>query len=332
MSELANTKSRRILDDKSLADAALRMALLSGAGAESTDIVAAGAGPEWYFDRTGKDLDAILADTGLFPAYFTDMMSVGLSTGKLPECLKSLHDYYLRSHQLKQSVRQALYQPLSMLAISLLVVLVILVKIFPVFATAYESAGMPVGPAMAALLCVGAFISAHVWTCIAGVLVLSVIIFMSCRMKAVRDFVICLAARTKLGKAVRNAKLMQVFSMGLDSGMDMGEAMAMASDISGVDMQGSYDEICKSRLGFVLYDRGIVTESDRRILESGEKAGNLPDAAAYVAASMMDSANARIQAVSARIEPVITLIGAVMAGGIILLSMLPLLEAMSSIG
>ena len=120
--------------------------------------------------------------------------------------------------------------------------------------------------------------------------------------------------------------------MGLDSGMDMGEAMAMASDISGVDMQGSYDEICKSRLGFVLYDRGIVTESDRRILDSGEKAGNLPDVAAYVAASMMDSANARIQAIAARIEPVITLIGAVMAGGIILLSMLPLLEAMLSIG
>ena len=47
---------------------------------------------------------------------------------------------------------------------------------------------------------------------------------------------------------------------------------------------------------------------------------------------MMEAADQNIRKLSARIEPAITLLGAALSGGVILTSMLPLLDVMSSIG
>lgn len=320
------------MDDKALADAALKMAMMADAGVSTAGIAEAGAGPGWTFRDGGKGLDGMLCETGLFPSYFIDMAGVGLATGRLPECLKSLHDYYLRSWQIKRSARQALYQPLSMLALSVLVFLVVLVKIFPVFADAYQAAGMAVGPAMSAMLSLGACLSARPFAWALAAAVPAAAIFAMSRIPAVRARARTAAGRTATGRAVRNAKLVQALSMGLDSGMDAESAMAMALDVSGTRPGGMLDGIRSGHAGAVLNGHGIVSLSDARILEAGEKAGNLPDAMAYVAGSMMDEADARLRRLSARIEPAITLVGAGLTGGIIILSMLPLLDAMSSIG
>lgn len=322
----------KILDDKALADAALKMAMLADAGVPMADIAEAGAGPGYGFQGSSRSLDEMLGSTGLFPGYFLDMAAVGLATGRLPECLKSLHDYYLRSWQIKRSARQALYQPLAMLALSVLVFLAVLLKIFPVFAEAYRAAGMAVGPAMSAMLSLGAYISARPLSCAACVLFPAAAIFAAARLPGARRCLRSAIGRTGAARAVRNAKLVQALSMGLDSGMDIGSAAAMALDVSGTAPGGILDDIGSGRAGTVLCGHGIVGVSDARILDAGEKAGNLPDAMAYVAGSLMDDADARLRRLSARIEPAVTLIGAGLTGGVIILSMLPLLDAMASIG
>lgn len=326
--------AKKPYDDKALADAALRMALLAGAGADYAAIARAGAGDDAPACLDGG-LGPALAGTGRFPAYFTDMLDVGEGTGKLPECLKALHDYYLRSYRLKQALRQALVQPLSMLCLSAFIFIVVLVKIFPVFGTAYEAAGMPVGPAMSAMLSLGSDMASRPLPYLAPAAVLACAAVLTAAVPGARRTAASLAKRTGPGRAVRNARLAQVLSMGLDSGMDSDEAMRMAADVSGIDAalsERAASELAEKPLHDVLYGLGAIGRSDRDILEAGAQAGNLPDAMAYVAAGLSDGAEARIARLSARIEPAVTLLGAAMTGGIIILSMLPLLDAMSSVG
>lgn len=316
----------KYLNGKELSDAALRMALLADAGAGNQAIAATGLNDEDLTDLPKGDLDEILAETGRFPKYFTDLLGVGLETGKLPDCLRSLHDYYLRDHRLKQSIRQALYQPLAMLAISILIFLVILIKIFPVFQTAYQAAGMAVGPAMSFFLAWGQDMTRRPWLylgALAGLIVLLTVLLQS-------GWLQIRLQTSKTGRSVRNARLVQALSMGLDSGMETDRALAMAQDVSEIKLANAGDHTIQT--GALLYDSYVISKPDRWILEAGETSGNLPDAMAYVAASMMDDANNNIKKLSARIEPAITLLGAALSGGVILTSMLPLLDVMSSIG
>lgn len=314
------------LNGKELSDAALRMALLADAGAGSQAIVSAGLNEEDPAGLPKGDLDEILAETGRFPKYFTDLLGVGLETGKLPDCLRSLHDYYLRDYRLKQSIRQALYQPLAMLAISVLIFLVILIKIFPVFQTAYQAAGMAVGPAMSFFLSWGQDMTVRPWLYLGALVAVIVLLAILARSGWVHD-----RFRTgKTGLSIRNARLVQALSMGLDSGMDIDRALAMAQEVSEIKLANAGD--CTVRTGALLYDGHVISKPDRQILEAGEASGKLPDAMAYVASGMMEAADRNIRKLSARIEPAITLLGAALSGGVILTSMLPLLDVMSGIG
>ena len=314
------------LNGKELSDSALRMALLVDAGAGSQAIVAAGLNEEDPAGLPKGDLDEILVETGRFPKYFTDLLGGGLETGKLPDCLRSLHDYYLRDYRLKQSIRQALYQPLAMLAISVLIFLVILIKIFPVFQTAYQAAGMAVGPAMSFFLSWGQDMTARPWLYLGVLAVAIALLTILARSGWMHD-----RLRTgKTGMSVRNARLVQALSMGLDSGMDIDRALAMAQDVSEIKLANAGGHTI--RIGALLYDGHVISKPDQWILEAGETSGNLPDAMAYAAAGMMEAADQNIRKLSARIEPAITLLGAALSGGVILTSMLPLLDVMSSIG
>ena len=280
-------------------------------------------------------LDEAMSRTGRFPAYFTDMLAVGLGTGKAPECLSSLHLYYLRQHRLKKLLERAALQPLAMLLVTACVIGIILAKIFPVFDAAYAAAGMSVGVWTARAVAVGVFLSGH-WKAVGACAAIvgwaaALSIFSGAAGKAASG----VFSRTKAGRSLEAAKLAQALSMGLDSGMDAQTALEMACETAGSGPRPAAclaDSAAGTPLHEALERHGLVNAAQARMILSGMGSGTLPDAAAYVAMELMDEAEDRIRRISGAIEPAVTLIGSALAGGTIILAMLPLLDVVSAIG
>ena len=332
---------KRILNDFQLSDTALRMGMLARAGLGYKNIASSGL-EGFNHDlqekavralNDGKQLDEALSETGMFPDYFIDMMGVGIETGRLEECLFSLHSYYLRMGRLKQLARDAAIQPLSMLGVTICVIAIIIIRIFPVFIGAYQSAGMAVPATVSVLSGFGQRVMAN-WI-MALCVIITAIIAVAAGLKFGGMDVISknLSRNTKTGKAMRGAKLAQALSMGLDAGMDVQDALGMACHVS--EYPGG--EPVKSAasgvpLGKVLMDARIITKAQADILASGTDAGALPDSMAYIAGSLMDDAESKIRKLSGKIEPCVTLTGTILAAGTVAMAMLPLLEAISSIG
>lgn len=328
-------------NDLELADIAIRMGMLARAGLAYKNIISSGLDGT---DRTlseiatkaleqGEQLDEALAETGVFTDYFIDMLGVGIETGRLEECLFSLHSYYLRMGRLKRLAREAAVQPLAMLGVTACVIAIIILRIFPVFISAYQSAGMAVPAAVSILSNMGQHVLAR-WPVYLFILAIIAVTVWLAAWRGMFSIIIEKISRgTKTGRAMRGAKLAQALSMGLDAGMEIQDALAMACHTSGYTGPDLIAPAANGTpLGRLLNEAHIITKAQADILSSGTDAGALPDSMAYVASSLMDSSEEKIKKLSGRIEPAVTLAGTLLAAGTVAIAMLPLLEAISSIG
>ena len=94
------------------------------------------------------DIQSALEKTEVFPSYFVHMVKMGELSGNLDDTFASLAAHYEREEALTGSIRDALTYPLIMLGMLSAVLLVLIVKVMPVFNQVYEQLGSQItGPA-----------------------------------------------------------------------------------------------------------------------------------------------------------------------------------------
>ena len=74
-----------------------------------------------------------LADTGLFPSYMLHMIQIGEETGTLDEVMSALSEHYDREDSISKSIKNAVTYPLIMAGMMVVVIVVLLVKVMPIF-------------------------------------------------------------------------------------------------------------------------------------------------------------------------------------------------------
>ena len=88
-----------------------------------------------------------LTKTGLFPSYVIQMTKIGEETGNLDVVMKGLAAYYEREENTMQDIKSAISYPLMILCMLLAIMLVMVVKVVPVFNQVYEQLGTQItGP------------------------------------------------------------------------------------------------------------------------------------------------------------------------------------------
>lgn len=78
-----------------------------------------------------------LTKTGLFPSYVIQMTKIGEETGNLDVVMKGLAAYYEREENTMQDIKSAISYPLMILCMLLAIMLVMVVKVVPVFNQVY---------------------------------------------------------------------------------------------------------------------------------------------------------------------------------------------------
>ena len=84
------------------------------------------------FEQNGS-FSQTLKNSGYFPESMISYIDIGEETGCLDEVLKSLSEHYDQEIEISENIRSAITYPLIMLAMMGTVIIILLVKVLPVF-------------------------------------------------------------------------------------------------------------------------------------------------------------------------------------------------------
>lgn len=286
------------------------------------------------------DFSLSLKETGLFPSYLVHMVQIGEETGTLDEVMSALGEHYEREDSIAKSIRNAVTYPMIMIGMMLVVILVLLVKVMPIFNQVFVQLGTEMTGFSGALMQIGNAISRY-----------SVVLVVLLAATAAAVF----GSRTEKGKAVlakfakhfrffssmaqqqAGCRFADVMNLALRSGLTPERGLELAAMLNqDPDFQIKLDDCQKQvnegeDLSHALFTSGILTGTYARLASIGQKTGSMDQVMKQVSDMYQEEIDTRISNTLAVLEPSL-IIGLSLIVGIILLSvMLPLMGIMSGI-
>lgn len=291
----------------------------------------------------GMPLASALRESGAFPAYMTDMVSLAEETGRLEDVLLSLQRHYDRQLRMAADIRGAIAVPVTLFAVMVAVVVLLVTQVLPVFDRVFAQLGVRMGAVATGMMNAGAVL-AKAGTGIAVVLVilaaaaLVVALVPALREKFTGWFRRSFGGRGILGQ-MAVSRFASSMSMAVASGLSMEESVAMSAKLCGGAREiDEKTEQCRKEIeeggspADALAKSGLFSGRDCRLLKLAEQTGSLPDTLEDLAQRQEEESLRRIDRTVGAIEPAIVVITSALAGVILLSVMLPLMGLLSTIG
>ena len=291
----------------------------------------------------GLPLASALRETGAFPAYMTDMVSLAEETGRLEDVLLSLQRHYDRQLRMAADIRGAVAVPVTLFAVMVAVVILLVTQVLPVFDRVFAQLGVRMGAVATGMMNAGAVL-AKAGTGIAVVLVaiaaaaLVIALVPALREKFTGWFRHSFGGRGILGQMAA-ARFASSMSMAVASGLSMEESVSLSAKLCGGAKEiDEKTEQCRKKIeaggspADALAGSGLFSGRDCRLLKLAEQTGSLPDTLEDLAQRQEEESLRRIDRTVGAIEPAIVVITSALAGVILLSVMLPLMGLLSTIG
>lgn len=286
--------------------------------------------------------DAMKA-VGAGPDYLVRMIRIGEVSGNLDQILSSLSDFYMRDSELRKKVRSALIYPIVLLFMMLAIIILLIVRVLPVFNQILASFGGSLPRFSQGLMAFGLFLTHHaIWLIpLLAVLVIGIILFLKYSKLGRR-----LIDKSKLRLPIQGPLYRRIYASRfatsmhylLRSGVDLEEAMIMTESIMDNSIVSERIAGCREQLRHgadlfeALRETHLFPSLFVRMLALGSRAGELDQVMSKIAQAYEHEVNNRLTRFASLIEPILVLVLSVIVGAILLTVMLPLIEIMSSIG
>ncbi len=285
-----------------------------------------------------KPLYEALTKSGVFPSYLINMVRIGSESGRLEDVTAALADYYEREDSLHQSIRSAVVYPMALIMMMFIVMMVLAVKVLPVFEQVFNGLGTTMSPTAVAIMGFGLAVSRYslILLVLAG-LILGFMLYLFKTENGGR-LLAKITSKGKFSEELSISRFTSSMALMLSSGLDTERAFHMASDvITNKNVRNKVDDCIKLIEGnssFIdaLFAVKLFPAMTTRMLSLGFRAGSLDTVMKKIAndyAELLESA--LIRRVS-MIEPVSVAILSVIIGIILISVMLPLMSVMASIG
>ena len=289
----------------------------------------------------GQSFHTALAKTGRFPQYLLDMTEVGERSGKLDDVMDSLCNYYEREEAVAKNIRSAVTYPFIMVTMMLLVIIVLIVKVLPVFDQVFAQLGTQITGFSRAMMNLGQNVAQYA-IAVVGLLVVLVAAFLFIRgtsagKKLGYKMKTSFFATRKLVAKIAAGRFASTMSLMLSSGLDVDQALDMSYRI--VDNSGTRAQInnCKELMkrgdsfSDALVKSEIFTGVDARMVAVGFKTGSVDTVMERIAETCDEQVNAQISGILSVLEPTLVAVLSIVMGLILVSVMLPLLGIMTSI-
>ncbi len=291
----------------------------------------------------GENLSEAFRQTGSFPHYAVEMIAIGQNTGYLEKVFYALANYYDRMTQFKQSIRNIVWYPMILLTMMAFVIVVLLVKVMPIFADIFARLGAELSPVAQFMLQIGQGLSRY------GVVLLFILLFVIAILfvvgksewvsKLLQERFYDVTSDWRVRKVLISSNLADALVLALSSGMSIDAALDMTGRL--IQDTKAQEQIAACRKAMLVDDKSFADACMEcklfapvycRMIAVGFRTGNMDDIMSEVARRIANDADDALDALVNRIEPTLVIILSLMVGIILLSVMVPLLSIMTAIG
>lgn len=282
-----------------------------------------------------------LEETKMFPSYMIHMVQIGEETGTLDEVMAALQTHYEREDAVNKSIRSAVTYPMVITGMMVVVIIVLLVKVMPIFNQVFIQLGTEMTGFSRVLMNMGTAINRYSIVFISVIILLAALILYGTRAQSGRNMCRRLGYRFAFSKAVYEELASCRFASGmaltLSSGLNPERSMELVDSLNEdpyfqkkLDDCQKYIEDGKD-LTDALFASGIFTGMYARMASIGSKTGSMDQVMDTIASLYQDNIDNRMNNILATLEPTLVILLSLIVGAILLSVMLPLMGIMSSI-
>ena len=286
-------------------------------------------------------LTEAMKDDQRWPVYLREMVSIGERTGRLEEVMNGLSEYYDREGRIRQAIVSAVTYPMVLGIMMVLIVLVLILRVLPVFNRVLNSMGIVMSASSSSLMQLGINVG---WIVLALVLVLLVATVVCVilsktkhRSKVLHFLETIFPPLKRVQSRLASSRIASVMSMMLSSGFPMDEALNMVPSVLTDDTSRQKVEAVRAKVAEgqafedALAGSGLFEEIHSRMIRMGIAAGRGDQVMAKVAAVYEEQAEDSISNLVSIIEPSLVALLSIVIGAVLLAVMLPMAGMISSL-
>jgi type IV pilus assembly protein PilC len=278
--------------------------------------------------------DALNQHPNVFNRLYVAVVRAGEQSGSLPIVLNTLTTYLEKADQLRRKVKGAIAYPACILAATVVIVFVMIVKIVPVFEEVYSRAGAQLPYATQLLIAISTAFRNYTLLLLLGIVVAGVLVYMALQTDRGQLVFSHIALRVPLfGQLIRKAVIARVtrtMALLLQAGIPLLDAMDTVTQVAGNRVIEAALRVATQRVrdGETLADTlrasgqfpGMVTQ----LVASGEESGTLPTMLSKAAVYYEQQVDNTVATLSTLIEPIMIVIMGAIAGSVIFALYLPI--------
>lgn len=295
-----------------------------------------------WMDQGATFGEAIGMYEHIFTAYLLSMIEIGETSGTLEAIFSRMSGYFEKEHRIRRKLRQAVTYPSALTALMAAIIILLIVKILPMFKDILTSMGAQVPWASQVILNAGSFLALFlpVLAAIAVAAVIAGFVYMRTdRGRFMFDkMVFYLPAYRHIQTRVICARFAGGLAILLKSGVQFLNAMQDVATL----MDNQY---LKQKLSKVLTDTkngrdpaealkevGLFPALFNHMFVIGYKTGRLDEMLEKAASVFEEEADDAIERFTATLEPALIIVLSLIVGVILLTVMIPMISIMNAIG
>jgi type IV pilus assembly protein PilC len=287
--------------------------------------------------ETGISLaDAMEKHPAVFPELYIQLVKAGESGGVLDRILNKLADHYDRQDELNSMVRSALYYPLVIFAVGIIVVIFLLTQVVPQFVGMFRDFGSELPLPTRMLLGISTFMQSYWWALLLAFIVLLFVLARFRNTPAGREktdrWFLKIPIIGPMLRKVYISRFSSTLAILIDSGVDLLTALAIVEDVVGNKVYG--DVLTKARarvregstLSEPLAASGEFPAMVVQMLNVGEETGSIGTMLNKVSTFYDRQVEASVEGAISLIEPIMIVFLAVMVGFVAISIVTPMFD------
>lgn len=292
--------------------------------------------------KAGKKLYESLRSKDLFPGYFIQMTEIAEKTGMLDLEMERLSKFYEKQEAIQYKVRSALVYPVILFVLMSAVLMLLVLKVFPVFQDVLSTLGGNLPESSKILLSTAKSLqSAAIWIMmILGVIVAGLLIYSRSSKGGAKLDSFLLGSRLFGGlyKRLITLRFSQGMSMMVKAGIPFEEAVGMSAPLT--DNKFAIERLREVQerllngesIPDAMQSAGIFPSLFNQMIRVGVKSGQVDSTLEKLSEIYEVELERSANRLASSIEPTLVIILSVVVGIVLLTVMLPMIQIMSSIG
>jgi type IV pilus assembly protein PilC len=278
--------------------------------------------------------DAMKQHPQMFSKLYVAVVRAGELSGSLPIVLGTLTTYLEKADHLRRKIKGAIAYPAVILTIAVLIVVVMIVKIVPIFEAVYEHANATLPAPTRLLVAISRAFREYTLTTLVSGLTLCALTWAAVQTDRGRRLLDQFKLRIPLfGPLIRKAimaRICRTMGLLLQSGISLIEALQTIEQIA--DNRVIAEAVRSATLR--VREGGTVAETFRatrqfppmvtQLIASGEESGTLPAMLGKAAVYYEQQVDNTVATLSTLIEPIMIVVVGAIAGGIVFALYLPI--------